>query len=236
MLILSREYEKQIALLDCVIGKLEQTLSQYAQHPLFAESQICLEENLSIFNKNILHNKETQFWRDKHAFSEGYAYRWKNQGGVPNNQPRRELKHKTNTQTSKVRRSLDPEPERKNSFQRNQMRNKAQQKRDRSSRNSPEHDSKKRAMDIASIQADSQVAQPDQTADCAAEAGRATSLESSSNILSTQESSRHPTPSVGSNKAASQKALNPSRGPASPQINKTGKGLDPFVVRIQQAT
>lgn len=229
---------QQIALLDGVINKLEQTLIQYAQHPLFAESQTRLEENLSNFNKNILHNKETQFWRDKHAFSEGYAYRWKNYVSLPNNHSRREPKNKNNTQISKLRRSSDPEPERKNSSQRNQARSKSQQKRDRSFRNSPEHDSKKCAMDTASTQSESQDTQSGRmvTKEYTAEEGRTTSPELNSNIPLTQEPPKQLTSSAGSNKVAPQKALNSSRGPASPQTNKTGKGLDPFVARIQQTT
>lgn len=68
MSILSREYNKQIALLDTVINNLEQALIPYAQHTLFFESQTLLNENLSAFNKNILQNKEIQFWRDKRLF------------------------------------------------------------------------------------------------------------------------------------------------------------------------
>lgn len=46
MAILSREYNKQITLLDTVITNLELALVLYAQHTLFLELQANLKENL----------------------------------------------------------------------------------------------------------------------------------------------------------------------------------------------
>lgn len=109
MAILSREY-KQITLLDTVITNLEQALIPYAQHTLFLERQALLKDNLSVFNKNILQNKEIKFWRDKDTFSEGRAYRWNNHLAQSNNHPCPESKYiKSKTLKSKIPSTTDPD-------------------------------------------------------------------------------------------------------------------------------
>lgn len=117
MAILSREYNKQITLLDTVITNLEQALILYAQHTLFSELQATLKDNLSVFNKGILQNKEIQFWRDKSAFSEGRAYRWNNHLAQSKYYPRRESKN-NKSKTSKSKTPPATDSIQKNSSQR----------------------------------------------------------------------------------------------------------------------
>lgn len=76
MSILTREYTKQIAVLDKEISILELVLVPFKDHALYSKLQIKLKEHLLVFNKNILQKIETKFWRDKTAFSEGRAYKW----------------------------------------------------------------------------------------------------------------------------------------------------------------
>lgn len=76
MAILVREYNKQIALLDLEIGHIEVALRPFTQHALYLELQVNLRDGLSTYNRGILQKKESKFWRDKTAFSEGRAYRW----------------------------------------------------------------------------------------------------------------------------------------------------------------
>ncbi|XP_040191614.1 uncharacterized protein LOC120937137 [Rana temporaria] len=78
MNILSREYTRQIAVVDTEIGTLEALLSPHKKHDAYIKLQTMLETNLLSFNKNILQDKEVKFWRDKSAFSEERAYKWNN--------------------------------------------------------------------------------------------------------------------------------------------------------------
>lgn len=75
MFILTREYNKQIVLLDTELSNLELALNPYAQHALCLDLQANLRDGLSAFNKAILQKKEIKFWRDKTAFSEERAYK-----------------------------------------------------------------------------------------------------------------------------------------------------------------
>lgn len=76
MTILIKEYTKQTAQLDLQLNSLEVQLAQFKGHALYLKLQTQLKEHLATYNKNILHNKETKFWRDKTSFSEGKAYKW----------------------------------------------------------------------------------------------------------------------------------------------------------------
>lgn len=76
MAILSREYSKQIVLLDKVIVDLKLALIPYTKHAMFVQLQTDLKNALSVFNQDTLQTKEIQFLRDKSAFLEGRDYRW----------------------------------------------------------------------------------------------------------------------------------------------------------------
>lgn len=73
MAILTQEYNEQMILLDTEINNIEVALRPFLQHTLYLELQANLQGDLSAYNRGVLLKKESKFWRDQTAFSEGQA-------------------------------------------------------------------------------------------------------------------------------------------------------------------
>lgn len=64
-----------MALLNIEIDNIEVALRPFMQHALYSELQANLRDGLSVYNRGVQKKKESKFWRDKTAFSEGRVYK-----------------------------------------------------------------------------------------------------------------------------------------------------------------
>ena len=224
MNILSREYSRQIAILDTEICTLETLLSPHKKSDVYIKLQATLETNLLSFNKNILQDKETKFWRDKSAFSEERAYRWNNNPTQTQyKKAPREYKHGSNPTDRNSKTSPPPRPGQDNNPA---HRGRGKYKRNRINRSSGEQDEKKRIVtsdfttDDDNLGVDVTIPPP------------ILSVNTRDNDLDPISMQTNKISTLGTSESASRKTLNSPRGPGSPLLSKMGKGLDPFVVRL----
>ncbi|XP_077325619.1 uncharacterized protein LOC143960693 [Lithobates pipiens] len=256
MVILTKEYTRQIALLDKEICILEKALQPFASHALFVESRTKLRADLSFHNKSILGKKEAKYWRDKFAFSEGRAYKWNTNTPPHNNTSGKVHPATRNTTKSKAMPNS-------NEGAKSMQKPRGKFKRNRSNKDSPEGNSKKRITDniptessstYKELQATShavlapldppytyfdEMADPVRSNGTCNERGREIMLSSMEVSQKADVTNTNGT-SSGKNREnhvsdleTGQNSLNPKRGFPSPRLNKGVGNLDAFVTRIQ---
>lgn len=88
MNLLIEEYKRRLIDIDRNIDKLYSQINTLNTHPSFPELNEKLKAHIEAFNRDILAKKENKFLRDKQAFQEGRAYKWRQQTNTRNRQRR----------------------------------------------------------------------------------------------------------------------------------------------------
>lgn len=228
MAILTREYNKQMGSLDKEIDSIDTALRPFMQHPLYLDLQANLRNGLSTYNRNVLQKKESKFWRDHAAFSEGRAYRWnsKSQTNFLKNKQHVAQQHpKQNSNSLKPKKDLDTNQNLKTPKERGKF------KRNRNNKGSPEKESKKRTIE-ANLEPNlgdhiGEVTNIGPKTDRMNVAINETDLSSNTSALKT-----HPNSSLGHQKFGSQTPLNQVQGFSPSQTNRGVGNLDAYVTRI----
>lgn len=228
MAILTREYNKQMVSLDKEIDNIDTSLRPFMQHTLYSDLQANLRSCLSTYNRNVLQKKESKFWRDHAAFSEGRAYKWNNKSQTnfqKNKQYVTQQQSKQNTNVLKPKKDLASNQNSKTPKERGKF------KRSRNNKGSPEQERKKRTME-ATLEPNlgvhtGEVEYAGPKSDITNIA--VNEIDSPSNITVTKI---YPNPSLGCQKSSSQNPLNQAQGFSPSQTNRGAGNLDAFVTRI----
>lgn len=224
MAILTREYNKQMVLLDTEINNIDllcNTLSIWSCRRTFGTA---CRSTIGVSCRK----KESKFWTDQTAFSEGRAYKW-------NTNPPKNLKNKyhisqqqSNNMNSMLRPQNGSNP---GQNQKTQPKGRGKFKRSRNNRGSPEQDSKKRTVET--------IAEGDSSAPICEHTTPSRSKHDTSNIGIDPSSSNiltsmtYTNQSVGRSKSRLQNPLNRVRGSSSPQTNRGVGNLDAYITWIQ---
>lgn len=102
---LKNKYSKELNDLDKEIESLKINGQQLAANMDFKRREKELMHYLENYNKNIVTKKESKFYKDKLAFSGGYAYRWprgqnSRRGRYPRTNKNTETSHKSDSEVS----------------------------------------------------------------------------------------------------------------------------------------
>lgn len=229
MAILTREYNKQMVLLDTEIDNIEASLRPFMQHTLYSELQANLRNDLSTYNRGVLQKKESKFWREHTAISEGRAYKWSTN---PQKKHQKNKQYMLQQQSNHMNSISKSKKEFDSSHNPKILKGHGKFKRSRNNNGSPEQDRKKRTMETTLESGSS------------AHIGEVRPSRPKSDTSNMVTNEIDPSPniptkyiessSIGCLKPGSQSPLNQAWGSSPSQTNRGAGNPDAYVTQIQQ--